>query len=122
MNHARRRSAVARPPAPVLRPPPGGVSARKQNHGGVERSAAHALGEIATPAGRQPQHHREKCRVCFGTGTAATVSPVRRIRYRHHDIDLPPPPEDSVGSVLRNRLVAIATGHVPDAHGWLDVL
>jgi branched-chain amino acid aminotransferase len=59
---------------------------------------------------------------CFGTGTAATVSHVRRIRHRDRDIDLPPASESSIGARLRRQLVAIATGQLPDKHGWLDIL
>jgi branched-chain amino acid aminotransferase len=67
-------------------------------------------------------HEDGSLRECFGTGTAATVSQVRRIRYRNQDIELPPSGEDSVGTRLRNHLIAIATGRAPDTHGWLDVL
>jgi branched-chain amino acid aminotransferase len=57
---------------------------------------------------------------CFGTGTAATVSHVRRIRYRGHDYELPPVEDRTVGPVVRERLVAIATGRAADVHGWLE--
>lgn len=67
-------------------------------------------------------HDDGSLRECFGTGTAATVSPVRRIRYRDRDIELPLAGESSVGATLRDRLVAIATGRSPDTHGWLDTL
>ena len=56
---------------------------------------------------------------CFGTGTAATVSHVRRIRHRDRDIELPPATDRSTGSVLRRQLIAIATGQSPDTHGWM---
>jgi branched-chain amino acid aminotransferase len=67
-------------------------------------------------------HEHGSLRECFGTGTAATVSPVRWIRYRNREIELPPSGESSVGATLRDRLVAIATGRAPDTHGWLDTL
>ncbi len=67
-------------------------------------------------------HQAGSLRECFGTGTAATVSHVRRIRHRDREIELPPPGNESPGSVLRRQLIAIATGHIPDRHGWLDVL
>ncbi len=57
---------------------------------------------------------------CFGTGTAATVSHVRRIRHRDRDYELPPVETRSVGPGLREQLVAIATGRAPDRHGWLE--
>lgn len=67
-------------------------------------------------------HQDGSLRECFGTGTAATVSRIGRIRYRNRDIELPPPTENSVATVLRERLTAIAIGRIPDVHGWLDVL
>jgi branched-chain amino acid aminotransferase len=59
---------------------------------------------------------------CFGTGTAATVSHVRRLRYGDREIELPPVKERTVGPAVRERLVALATGQAPDPHGWLDVI
>ena len=67
-------------------------------------------------------HEDGSLRECFGTGTAATVSPVRRIRYRNRDIDLPSASDGSIGATLRDRLIAIATGRSPDTHGWLERL
>lgn len=65
---------------------------------------------------------RGELRECFGSGTAATVSHVRRIRYRDRDLDLPPVEGRKVGPAVRERLVAMATGAAPDPHGWLDVV
>jgi branched-chain amino acid aminotransferase len=65
-------------------------------------------------------HDRGTLRECFGTGTAATLSHVRRIRYRDTDYDLPPVETRAIGPALRERLVAIATGRAPDTHGWLE--
>jgi branched-chain amino acid aminotransferase len=64
-------------------------------------------------------HDRGLLRECFGTGTAATVSHIRRIRYRGRTIELPPVEERSVGPKVRERLMAIATGHAPDHRGWV---
>jgi branched-chain amino acid aminotransferase len=61
-------------------------------------------------------------RECFGTGTAATLSHVQRIRYRDRDIQLPPVEERTVGPEVRRRLVAIATGMVRDPYGWLETI
>jgi branched-chain amino acid aminotransferase len=55
---------------------------------------------------------------CFGTGTAATISHIRRIRYRDQDVLLPPVEDRTIGPRARERLVAIMTGHAPDPHGW----
>jgi branched-chain amino acid aminotransferase len=65
-------------------------------------------------------HERGALSECFATGTAATLSHVRRIRYRDRDLELPPVAERTVGPAVRERLVAIATGQAPDVHGWLE--
>ena len=57
---------------------------------------------------------------CFGTGTAATLSHVRAIRWRDRNLELPPLEARRIGPVIRQRLVAIATGSAPDPHGWLE--
>lgn len=59
-------------------------------------------------------------RECFGTGTAATLSHVRRIRYRDRDLELPSVEERTIGPKVRERLVAIATGQAPDPYGWVE--
>jgi branched-chain amino acid aminotransferase len=59
---------------------------------------------------------------CFGTATAANVSSVGRIRYRDVDLRLPPIPESGIACALRDRLNGIASGRLPDVHGWLEVL
>jgi branched-chain amino acid aminotransferase len=67
-------------------------------------------------------YDRGALRECFGTGTAATLSHIRRIRYRDRDLDLPPVEDRAIGSTLRERLVAIATGHMADTHEWLEIV
>jgi branched-chain amino acid aminotransferase len=59
---------------------------------------------------------------CFGTGTAATLSHVRRIRYRDRILDVPPLEARKVGPAVKDRLIRIATGVLPDTYGWLDVI
>jgi branched-chain amino acid aminotransferase len=65
-------------------------------------------------------HGQGRLLECFGTGTAATLSHVRRIRYRDRDYELPPVEERAIGSAVREQLVAIAGGRAPDRHGWLE--
>jgi branched-chain amino acid aminotransferase len=65
-------------------------------------------------------HDRGALRECFGTGTAATLSHVRRIRHRDRDYELPAVETRTIGPAARERLVSIATGRAPDTHGWLD--
>jgi branched-chain amino acid aminotransferase len=64
-------------------------------------------------------HRAGRLRECFGTGTAATLTHVRSIRYRDEQIHLPEVASRVIGPSLRNRLVGIATGQAPDPHGWL---
>jgi branched-chain amino acid aminotransferase len=67
-------------------------------------------------------HRAGRLRECFGTGTAATLSRIGRIRYRNEDLRLPAGRPDAVGSVLRERLNGVASGTQPDRHQWLEVL
>jgi branched-chain amino acid aminotransferase len=67
-------------------------------------------------------HRRGRLSECFGTGTAATVSHVRRIRYRDYDIDFPPVEGRTIGPAVRERLLAIMTGRAPDRFGWVDTV
>jgi branched-chain amino acid aminotransferase len=55
---------------------------------------------------------------CFGTGTAATIAPVRRIRYREHDMHLPDA-EPSLAATTLQKLRNIATGRADDPYGWI---
>lgn len=64
-------------------------------------------------------HHAGRLLECFGTGTAATVSHIRRVRYREEDIVLPPVEERTIGPGVRERLVAIVTGEESDNHNWI---
>lgn len=65
-------------------------------------------------------HERGELRECFGTGTAATVSHVRRIRYKDRTIELPPVEQRKVGPLVREKLLGIMTGRQPDPHGWVE--
>lgn len=56
----------------------------------------------------------------FGTGTAATVTSIQRIRYRDHDLRLPLVAQGMVGPSVRERLVAIMAGRISDRHGWVE--
>lgn len=65
-------------------------------------------------------YERGELRECFGTGTAATLSHVRRIRYKDRTLELPPIEERKIGVAVRERLVGVMTGREPDAHGWVE--
>ena len=59
---------------------------------------------------------------CFGTGTAATVSHVRRIRYKERTLELPAVEGRKVGPGVRERLLRIMSGKEMDTHGWIEAL
>jgi branched-chain amino acid aminotransferase len=59
---------------------------------------------------------------CFGTGTAATVSQVRRIRYKDQTLELTRVDERMIGAAVRERLIAIMTGKLPDPYDWVEAL
>ncbi len=65
-------------------------------------------------------YERGELRECFGTGTAATVSHVRRIRYKDRTIELPPIEQRKVGAAVREKLLAVMTGREADTHGWVE--
>src|SRR5215471_12413736 len=68
------------------------------------------------------KYDRGEIRECFGTGTAATVSHVRRIRYQERTLELPPIEQRKIGSSVRERLLRIMTGREADPYGWVEVL
>jgi len=68
------------------------------------------------------KHDDGSLRECFGTGTAATVSHVRRIRYRDRTIELPPVEQREVGPAVRDKLLRIMTGREPDPYRWVNAL
>ncbi len=65
-------------------------------------------------------HGEGRLRESFGTGTAATVTHIRRIWCDDQDLVLPPVDERRIGPAIRDRLVAIMTGTAPDPHGWVE--
>lgn len=54
-----------------------------------------------------------------GVGTAATVAPIGRIRWRDQEIDLGAGSEGGVLARARAELEGIRTGAAPDSRGWL---
>ena len=85
------------------------------------REAGVAVEERKVPIDEVLAAHRQgTLRECFGTGTAATLSHVRSIRYRDEDYELPPVESRTIGAALREQLIAITTGRAPDRHGWLE--
>ena len=58
----------------------------------------------------------------FGVGTAAVVAPIQTINIhgKDHTIDLPT--ADSIQFKVKNRLLQIRTGEVPDTHNWNHIV
>jgi branched-chain amino acid aminotransferase len=67
-------------------------------------------------------HKRGELLECFGTGTAATVSHVGRIRYKDQTLVLPPVDKRRIGPAVRERLIAIMTGKLADPYDWVEAL
>ena len=65
-------------------------------------------------------HRVGRLRECFGTGTAATVSHIKRLHYKGQDIALPPVASRKIGPLVHERLVAMVTGSIPDDHNWIE--
>lgn len=57
-----------------------------------------------------------------GVGTAATVAPIRKIRFGEREMELAPIEADSPLDRARKELEAIRTGSVADPYGWLTYL
>jgi branched-chain amino acid aminotransferase len=65
------------------------------------------------------RHSEGKETQAAGVGTAATVAPIRKIKYQQREVELPLPPPDSPIARAQQQLEAIRTGNAADAHGWL---
>ncbi|MFL5576544.1 MAG: branched-chain amino acid aminotransferase [Gemmatimonadaceae bacterium] len=84
------------------------------------RASGHTVEERRIAIDEVVEHHRAGGLLeCFGTGTAATLSHIARIRWRDEDLVLPPVEARRVGPEVRERLVAIATGRTSDPYGWV---
>ena len=57
-----------------------------------------------------------------GVGTAATVAPIRKIKYQGREIELATPDADSPIERARQQLESIRTGNATDNHNWLVYL
>ena len=63
-------------------------------------------------------HAAGQLREVFGTGTAATISMIKELRYKEYDM-LFDTDSWKVAPKLKNRLNAIRDGQAPDTHGWM---
>jgi len=58
----------------------------------------------------------------FGTGTAAVVSPVGQFTFRDRTVTLGSGQVGELTLRLYETLTGIQYGHLPDPHGWVEVL
>jgi branched-chain amino acid aminotransferase len=68
------------------------------------------------------RHAQGKPTQAAGVGTAATVAPIRTIKYQSRQIELTPPDPDSPIERARKQLEAIRIGAAADTRGWLTYL
>lgn len=89
----------------------------------ILRDSGHTVEERRIAIDEVVQWHEQgRLRECFGTGTAATLSHVRRIRHGERDLVLPAIEEREIANAVRERLVGIMTGAIPDPYSWVDVI
>ena len=58
-------------------------------------------------------------REVFGTGTAATISPIKELKYRDYVMEFDVDSWETAPEV-KSRLNDIRYGKVPDSHGWME--
>jgi branched-chain amino acid aminotransferase len=96
---------------------------------GVTRdSVIHILRDMGVRVDERPvpieeiidRHGAGEVQECFGTGTAATIAQVERIRHRGDDLVLPPVEGRPIASAALERLDLIRTGRIVAPPGWLE--
>lgn len=70
------------------------------------------IGEVAT------FHAGGRLKEIFGSGTAATISPVGELNYKGTPLEIVEP-EDSLRKRFYNAITAIQYGEAPDTYGWM---
>jgi branched-chain amino acid aminotransferase len=68
------------------------------------------------------RHEAGKVTQAAGIGTAATVAPIRKIRFQGREMDMAPLDPESPLDRARRELEAIRTGQTADTHQWLTYL
>ncbi len=58
----------------------------------------------------------------FGSGTAATIAPIKAIRHRDDEINLPDVAGWQIAPRILERLDAIRYGAAPDTHSWMTLV
>lgn len=59
---------------------------------------------------------------CFGSGTAAVISPVGKLRYKDEVMTINGGGIGEVSQLLYDTITGIQTGSVEDRHGWVTVI
>jgi branched-chain amino acid aminotransferase len=65
------------------------------------------------------RHAQGKPTEAAGVGTAATVAPIRKIKYQNRDIEMTPHVPESPIARAQRQLELIRTGNAADTRGWL---
>ncbi|MCO6486499.1 MAG: branched-chain amino acid aminotransferase [Saprospiraceae bacterium] len=60
-----------------------------------------------------------KLQEAFGSGTAAVVSHVERIKYKDLIMQLPPMEDRHIGELAKAEINGMRSGRIPDPYGWL---
>jgi branched-chain amino acid aminotransferase len=65
-------------------------------------------------------HKNNLLRDAFGTGTAASVAPFKKITYKSMDLELPPMDQRPFSPNLKDELDKIKYGQTPDIFNWMS--
>jgi len=64
-------------------------------------------------------HQKGQLQEVFGTGTAAVVAKVNKIKYNDIVMNLPPITDDSVGQQAKKEINLLRSGKIEDKRGWI---
>lgn len=67
----------------------------------------------------QAAYHAGQLREAFGTGTAASIAPIRDLTYHNEKMTLPPVEEWENAKWLKKELADIRYGRKEDTHNWM---
>lgn len=63
-----------------------------------------------------------KLQEAFGVGTAANIAPIITIGHQDLEMHLPAPEKREFSNKMRETLMGIKKGEIPDGHGWVHKL
>jgi branched-chain amino acid aminotransferase len=64
-------------------------------------------------------HAAGKLEDAFGTGTAATIAPIKSITFKEHEMELPAVADRTFSNKVSAELDKIRHGQAEDVHGWM---